>query len=132
MTRALPELQRRLPYADYLSLMQVSRLHTYLTYPFVLSWSMPEAMTCGAPVLGSATVPVREVIRDGHDGYLFDVFNREQLVEKALAALAQDQTQTDVIHRNARHKIEFRFSFKHNSLPAYRQLIAEVMNRGMP
>lgn len=122
----------RLPYADYLSLMQVSRLHIYLTYPFVLSWSMLEAMACGAPVLGSATAPVKEVIRDGNNGYLFDFFDREQLVEKAVAALGQDQAQTDVVRRNARHEIESRFSFIRNSLPAYRQLIDEVMSQTAP
>jgi glycosyltransferase involved in cell wall biosynthesis len=119
----------RLSYVDYLSLMQVSRLHIYLTYPFVLSWSMLEAMACGAPVLGSATAPVREVIRDGWNGFLFEFFDQKQLVEKALAALALDQAQTDAIRRNARQEIESRYSFTRNSLPAYRQLIDEVMGQ---
>ncbi|RPI75314.1 MAG: glycosyltransferase, partial [Planctomycetaceae bacterium] len=122
----------RLPYADYLSLIQVSRLHIYLTYPFVLSWSMLEAMACGVPVLGSDTPPVREVIRDGENGYLFDFFNQEQLVEKALAALTLDEAKTDVIRRNARHEIESRYSFTRNSLPAYHKLIDEVMGQATP
>lgn len=117
----------RLPYAEYLRLMQVSRLHIYLSYPFVLSWSMLEAMACGAPILGSATPPVQEVIRDGENGYLFDFFDRDQLVERAIAIMGQDETQTAAIRDAARHEIESRYSFSRNSLPAYRQLIADVM-----
>ncbi len=56
----------RIPYADYRQLLRVSRVHAYLTYPFVLSWSMLESMAAECLVVGSATSPVEEeVLRDG-------------------------------------------------------------------
>lgn len=118
----------RQTYANYLALMQISRLHIYFSYPFVLSWSMLEAMACGAPVLGSATAPVQEVIRNGENGYLFDFFDREQLVDRAVAILGQTGEMTDAIRQTARRDIETRFSFRQQSLPAYLQLIDAVMS----
>ena len=64
-------------------------MHVYLTCPFVLSWSVLEAMSCGAAVVASDTAPVREVIRDGETGRLVDFFDREALVG-AVCALLED------------------------------------------
>jgi glycosyltransferase involved in cell wall biosynthesis len=73
----------KIPYADYVSLMQISSLHVYFSYPFVLSWSLLEAMACGAPVLASDTPPVREVIRHQETGLLAGFYDLDRWCELA-------------------------------------------------
>jgi glycosyltransferase involved in cell wall biosynthesis len=77
----------RLPYDRYVTVLQVSAVHAYLTYPFVLSWSMLEAMACGALVVGSDTAPVREVLRHGENGLLLPFFDVAAWAETIATAL---------------------------------------------
>ena len=64
-----------IPYEAYVTLLQMSRVHVYLTYPFVMSWSAIEAMSCGALMVGSRTAPVEEFIQHKKNGLLVDFFN---------------------------------------------------------
>jgi glycosyltransferase involved in cell wall biosynthesis len=77
----------RIPRAEYIKVLQVSAAHVYLTYPFVLSWSLLEAMACGANIVASDTAPVREVIRDGENGVLVPFFDMSVAATRILLAL---------------------------------------------
>jgi glycosyltransferase involved in cell wall biosynthesis len=76
----------RVPYHVYLGALQVSTAHVYLTYPFVLSWSMLEAMSAGCVVIGSDTAPVQEII-DGNNGLLVPFFDVEQWSDRVVDVL---------------------------------------------
>jgi glycosyltransferase involved in cell wall biosynthesis len=78
----------QIPRPDYLRLLQVSTVHVYLTVPFVLSWSMIEAMAAGCLVVGSATAPVQEVIDHGRNGFLVDFFDPAAIAEQVITAIA--------------------------------------------
>lgn len=117
----------RIPYRDYLSLMQISSVHVYLTYPFVLSWSMLEAMAAGAFVIGSATPPVAEVIEEGRNGWLVDFFDADALAARISEGLAQRQ---DVNHlrQAARETVLERYKLT-DCLAAQRALIDAAVTR---
>ena len=81
----------RLPYDAFLTLLQISRLHVYLTYPFVLSWSLLEAMASGCTVMASDTAPVREVVQDGKQGVLLPFFDVAAWAQAIVALLDQPE-----------------------------------------
>jgi len=91
----------RVPYAQYLKVLQVSAAHVYLTYPFVLSWSLLEAMACGAPIVASDTAPVREVIRDRSNGRLVPLFNVAATASTVVESL-RDPAQNQAMRERAR------------------------------
>ena len=64
-----------LPRDRYRDVLLASSVHVYLTVPFVLSWSLIEALAAGCAVVASDTAPVREVLRDGENGLLVDFFD---------------------------------------------------------
>lgn len=81
----------RLPQTQYRRVLQVSAAHVYLTYPFVLSWSLLEAMACKAPLVASDTAPVKEVVKDSNDGRLVGFFDWKAIAEAAVDS-AQSST----------------------------------------
>ncbi|MDP3341442.1 glycosyltransferase [Frigidibacter sp.] len=79
----------RVPYPRFLALLQVTRVHAYLTYPFVLSWSLIEAMAAGAVIVASRTPPVEEVLVDGTTARLVEFFDVSGWSAALTSALAE-------------------------------------------
>jgi glycosyltransferase involved in cell wall biosynthesis len=98
-----------LPYSQYLQVIQASSVHVYLTYPFVLSWSMLEAMSTGCLVLASDTAPVTEVIQDGKNGLLVDFFSPEAIADRIEEVLDRGDRFAS-IRANARETILQRYN----------------------
>lgn len=102
-----------LDFMDYAKLLQISKVHVYLTYPYILSWSVLNAMATGCCIVASDTPPVKEVIQDNFNGLLFDFFNIEQQVEKIEYALnINNQEKIKQIKANARQTIIDKYDIK--------------------
>lgn len=106
----------RVAYEDYLSLIQLARVHCYLTYPFVLSWSLTEAMAAGGYVVASDTEPVRELLRNGENGRLVPFFDVRALSDALIRGLAGDPD-ADRLRRAARQTILDGYDLHRHSLP---------------
>ena len=91
----------RVSYSVYLSALQRSDAHVYLTYPFVASWSMREALAIGCPVIGGDTEPVSEFITHGVNGLLTPCLEPRTLA-KAVLGLLEDKILTGNLRENAR------------------------------
>jgi len=112
----------RVPHSVLHNLFQVTACHVYLTYPFVLSWSVLEAMSCGALVVGSATPPVEEVIKHGVNGLLVDFFDHESLAAQISTVLA-DRGAYAELARLGRATVEDHFDLQGVCLPKQLRLV---------
>lgn len=99
----------RLPYREYLTLLQISSAHIYLTVPFVLSWSCMEAMAAGCPIVASDTAPVREAITDGVNGRLVPMYD-PPAIAAAVAAMLGDPKGALKLRQAARETVLQRYA----------------------
>tara|TARA_B000000475_G_C15960685_1_gene432814 strand:- start:23 stop:1261 length:1239 start_codon:yes stop_codon:yes gene_type:complete len=107
-------------------LMQLATVQVYLTYPFVLSWSLLESLSCGLLVIGSNTGPVKEVIKDGENGILVDFFDHNQISLKVNEVL-HDPNKYDFLRKNARKSIIQNYDLNEVCLPETLKLIDDIL-----
>ncbi len=88
-------------YSNFVTMLQISSAHVYLTYPFVLSWSLLEAMSVGCAIVASNTAPLREAIVDQQTGRLVDFFDHAELARAVLEVLA-NPSMREALGKNAR------------------------------
>ena len=120
----------RVPYNRLLQILQVSAAHIYLTVPFVLSWSMLEAMAAECLIIGSDTPPVAEVIKDRQNGLLVDFFS-PQLIADRVDEVLDHPDRMHQIRQQARHTILERYALD-ICLPKHLQLITTLVKGQKP
>jgi glycosyltransferase involved in cell wall biosynthesis len=111
-------------YDTYIAALRISSAHVYLTYPFVLSWSMLESMSLGAPLIASSTPPVTEVVKDGENGWLVDFFDSKALAEKVIQVLGSD---TQQICERARQTVVQNYDLQRVCLPKQIELVEQLV-----
>ncbi len=118
----------RIDYPTYIAMLQRSDAHVYLTYPFVASWSLREALSAGCVVIGSDTPTVSEFVAHGQNGLLVPFFDPKGLAETVLRAL-EDAPLARGLRENARRYAERHLAMA-DYLAAYEALIERVVGDG--
>ncbi|MGF1526372.1 MAG: glycosyltransferase family 4 protein [Candidatus Competibacterales bacterium] len=121
----------KIPYQQLIRVFQLSSAHVYLTYPFVLSWSMLEAMAAGCLVIGSRTAPVEEVIDHGVNGLLVDFFSPPDIAAAVDRALC-DRAAMEPLRERARQSVVERFDLQSVCLPRQIDLLETLAAGGTP
>lgn len=118
----------KLPHEVLTELMQISTVHLYLTYPFVLSWSLMEAMSVGCMIVGSRTAPVEELIEHEKTGLLVDFFDPHQIAV-TVAEAVQRRDELMPLREAARQKIVRNYDLAKHCLPAQVRFIENAARR---
>jgi glycosyltransferase involved in cell wall biosynthesis len=121
----------QVPYETYLNVLQVSTVHIHLTYPFVLSWSFLEAMAAGCVVVGSATAPVLEVLRDGENGLAVEFFAVDQICDRVSMVL-EHPNRMQAIRDAARATVLRDFDLRTVALQRWDRLLNELIDGTLP
>ena len=114
-----------LPYQQFVPLLQLSAVHVYLTYPFVLSWSLLEAMSVGCAIVASDTAPVREAIVHGETGRLVDFFDAAGLAQQ-VCELLDDPAERARLGQQARAFARERYDLSTACLPRQLAWVGEL------
>ena len=118
----------RIPYDDYIKFLQLSSVHIYLTYPFVLSWSSMEAMAIGCAIAASSTPPVLEMMRHNHNALLFDFHKPMEMLE-TVCRLLDDMPLRERLGKSARRTITDKYDLNTVCLPQ-QMAILDQLGRG--
>jgi len=106
----------KLSFQDYVSVLRISSVHAYLTYPFVLSWSLLEAMSLECAIVASDTPPVREALVDRETGRLVDFFDVDGFAD-TICNLLDDQQERARLGKAAREVAVSRYDLATRCLP---------------
>jgi glycosyltransferase involved in cell wall biosynthesis len=123
-------LPGRIGYADFIRVLQRSDVHCYLSYPFIASWSLREAMACGCTILAGETAAAREFISHDGTGVLVPSLD-PAAVARATCALLDDDGRRAAIGRNARTFAETQFAMACH-LQGWSDLIRDVVVKAAP
>jgi len=105
------------PYQYFIPLLQLSSVHVYLTYPFVLSWSLLEAMSAGCAIVASDTQPLREAILQNETGRLVNFFDPAALTRE-VCSLLDNPSERQRLGSNARAFAQSHYDLQSVCLPA--------------
>lgn len=120
-----------IPYQHFIPLLQLSTVHVYLTYPFVLSWSLLEAMSIGCAIVAGDTQPLREAIRHDDTGRLVDFFDIPGLARE-VCALLDDPAARARLGANARTFAQANYDLKTVCLPRQLQWVERLAETVLP
>jgi glycosyltransferase involved in cell wall biosynthesis len=117
-----------IPYQYFIPLLQLSTVHVYLTYPFVLSWSLLEAMSAGCAIVASDTQPLKEAIVHNETGMLIDFFDPKALVE-SVVKLLDSPSDRQRLSDNSRKFAQSHYDLQNVCLPKQIEWVTSLASR---